>query len=108
MADLTVTTSTRLQNTDSIDLDRLGASLDHLSALFGQTGAENNATPPSSDVCDCVPGSDGDPHVGNFDKPAAPERNGHDWQASNPYPALSREHRKDPSEGLNLTGIRSQ
>ena len=45
MADTTVTTSIDLGDPDSIDLDRLAASLDHLHAHFRQTDAEHDAAP---------------------------------------------------------------
>ena len=71
MTDTTVTTSIDLEDPDSIDFDRLAASLDHLHAHFRQPGAEHNGA-PSSDACEAIvlTSSDNDPYRDGLNRSA--------------------------------------
>jgi hypothetical protein len=70
MTDAAVAISTDLEDPDAIDLDRLAASLDHLRALFCQAGAEADAAPSSSDVCQRIvlTSSNSDPCLDGLDR----------------------------------------
>jgi hypothetical protein len=49
MTDAMVTISSELENLDPTDLDRLAASLDHLSAFLREAGADDDTGTSSSD-----------------------------------------------------------